>query len=328
MLRAGNLAKAAILSALVALPLWGCKLVRAGRPVPVGAPAGPAVSRPQVSMAKLEREVERKVRARIEEEARREAERKAVEEIDRLRREAVEVDLEVVAGLLDRAKAAVLEKDFGRLASALGMLRSALGVVCSGSAPGATEASLLRALRLLEGGDTEGAKFHLRVACEAAKGLGEVGGVKVADRLSSALSALEGGKLDEAKRALEETEAALRGHPLFQTVERLFEHFDGALSAAGRGAWKVAEAELEEASDLLPSLREAVGLAAPKGAVEEKAKPSGPGPAPTPPGPQTTPQQQQPQQGPPGTPAPPPAGPAAGPERARGSPAATPPGTA
>jgi len=272
MVGARNLVKAAgVFSALSLLPLlWGCRLVRAGRPVPVGITTGPIPARPAPS----EEEVERRVRARIEEEARREAERKAAEEMERLRREALELDVEAVADLLDKAKAAALEKDMTKLASSLGMLRSALGAVCSGSAPGATEVSLLRALRLLEGGDAEGAKFHLRVAMKASEELGEVGGVPIAQRLSTALSAVEGGKLEEAKKALQEAEAALRGHPLFLTLERFFEHLDGAAEAAGRGAWKVAEAELAEASDLLPELRKATSPPE-KGKPEEEKAPQG-----------------------------------------------------
>lgn len=241
------------MAALAALSVGGCKLVRTGRPTPAVPPApGPPTKEPRVPVEEIE-----KIRAEIEKEARKEAERKAAEEIEKLRKEALEADLEALRELFDRVEAAVLEKDMAKVTLTLGQLRATFGAVCANSQVVAVRQAILRALYFLGANDPEGAKFHLGVALEASRGL-KVDEVSMADKLGEATSALDEGKVSEAKETLDELEKTLSAHSIFPAVERLFEHFDGAAEAAGRRAWKVAEAEIEEASHLLDDFERAV----------------------------------------------------------------------
>lgn len=271
--------RATLMAALAALVVGGCRLVQTGRPAPPPTQPPP---RPPTPTAK---ELEERIRAELEREMRKEVERRVAEEVDKARREWLEVDFNLLPLLLDKAKASVLERDKEKALSSLGRLRVALGALCSASDIGATSQAVLRSLNLVEKGDLEVARANLNLALQSAEGL-KVGEISLPDKLKQALSLLEEGKVEEAKRALEEVERALAGHPFFIAVEKVFEHLDGAAMAVGREAWRVAEAEIEEASGLLgdiekylkpPAEKEKPPEAKPE---EEKAPPKAPTPSP------------------------------------------------
>ncbi len=264
---------------LLILALWalgGCRLARVERPRMRMPPAKPAVKPPQPKPVEEEK-LREEIRKEIEREVRKEAEEKAAQELERMREEMLGTDLEVLGRMLDSAKAAVLERDLEKTRSALGGTRSALGFVLSETPLALVYQSALRARRSLEAGKAEEARTILSLVAKTAEKV-KVDETPASEKLNSCLSAIEGGKAEEAKKALEELTKALSRAEFFSLVEKLSEHVDGAMAAAGRGAWKVAEAELEEAEEVLESLKAKVGPAKPT--PEEEKKPAEERPSP------------------------------------------------